>query len=58
MLATETRNACCADALTGPTVVVLLANVGSLLQEEPGAVQVAEGDGQMERCPTSGVQRL
>lgn len=46
------------DALTSPTAVVVLANVGSLLKEELGAIQVAEGDSQMERCPASGVQRL
>lgn len=46
------------NTLTSPTVVVLFPNVSSLLQKEPGTIQVAKGDSQMERCPTSGVQRL
>lgn len=44
--------------LTRPSVAVLLAHIGSLLQQNPGAVQVAQRDGQVERSPTTRVQRL
>lgn len=46
------------STLTCPSIAVLLAHISSLLQQNPGAVQVAQRDGQVQRSPTSRVQRL
>lgn len=43
---------------TCPSIAVLLAHIGSVLQQDPGAVQVAQSDGQVERSPTTRVQGL
>lgn len=46
------------NRLTSPAIVVLFANISSLLEKEPGTIEVAKRDSQMERCPTSGVHTL
>lgn len=46
------------SSVTCPSIAVLLAHVSSLLQQNPGAVQVAQRDGQVQRSPASRVQRL
>lgn len=45
-------------SLTGPSVAVLLADIGAVLQQHAGAVQEAQRDREVERGPTARVQRL
>lgn len=45
-------------SFTCPAVSVLLADVGPVLQEHPGALQVPERDGQVQGGAPPGVQRL
>lgn len=67
----DTAYACCAlltlpqinstqhvHSLTCPSVAVLLANVSAVLQQDPGAVQVAQRDSEVKRSTTARVQRL
>lgn len=46
------------STVTCPSIAVLLAHISSLLQQNPGAVQVAQRDSQVERGPTTRVQAL
>lgn len=43
------------NTLTGPAITVLLANVSSVLQQDPGTIQVAQSDSQVERSPSTRV---
>ena len=45
-------------SLTGPSIAVLLANIRSVLQQDPGTVQVTQSDSQVKRSSTTRVQRL
>lgn len=44
--------------LTCPAAAVLLAHVGAMLQQHPGALEVAQRGGQVQRGASSGVQLL